>query len=86
MRRREGRLPSFFYADNLVLYGESEEDLKRMFGRFDKVCRRRCLKVYAKKSKVIMLGGEEALECEIHVDGMHLEIVPEVKFRGCILD
>ena len=46
------------FEDNLVLCGESEEDLKRMFGRFDKVCRRRCLKVYAKKSKVMMLGGE----------------------------
>ena len=26
---REWRLPSFFYADDLVLRGESEEDLRR---------------------------------------------------------
>ena len=32
--------------------------------------RRRGLKVNAAKSKVMMLDGEEGLECEVHVDGM----------------
>ena len=41
---REWRLPGFLYADDLVLYVESEEDLKAMVGRFIKVCRRRGLK------------------------------------------
>ena len=31
---REWRLPSLLYADDLVLCGESEEDLKVMMGRF----------------------------------------------------
>ena len=40
---REWRLPGLLYADDLVLYGKSEEDLKivRMVGWFPEVCRKR---------------------------------------------
>ena len=31
---RELRLPGLFYADNLVLFDESEEDLRAMVGHF----------------------------------------------------
>ena len=37
---REWRLPGLLYADDLVLCGESEEDLWVMVGRFDQVSRR----------------------------------------------
>ena len=40
----------------------------------------------ADKSKVILLGGEEGLECEICVDGVLLEQVSEFKYLECILD
>ena len=56
---RESRLPGLMYADNLVLCGESEEDLRAIVGCFVEVCRRRGLKVNAGKSKVMVLGGEE---------------------------
>ena len=56
---REWRLPDLLYADNLVLCGESEEDLRVMVGRFAKVCRRRGLKVNAGKSKAMVMNGEE---------------------------
>ena len=42
-----------------------------MFGHFAEVCRRRGLKFNAGKSKVMALGGEEGLECEVCVDGIH---------------
>ena len=54
---REWRLPGLLYADDLVLYGESEEDLRLIVGRFIEVCRRRGLKCNAGKSKVMMLAG-----------------------------
>ena len=41
MEEREWRLPGLLYADDLVLYGESEEDLRVMVGHFTEVCRRR---------------------------------------------
>ena len=83
---REWRLPGFLYADDLVLCGESEEDLRLMVGWFPGVRRRRGLKVNAGKSKVMALNGEEGLECEVHVDGVRLEHVSEFKYLGCVLD
>ena len=56
---REGRLPGFSYADDLVLYGELEEDLRVMVRRFAEVCRRRRLKISPGKSKVVVLNREE---------------------------
>ena len=57
---REWRLPGLLYADDLVLCGELEEDLRAMVGRFVEVFRR-ALKVNAGKSKVILdeSGTEE---------------------------
>ena len=49
-----------------------------MVDPFVEVCRRRGLKVNADKSKMLVLGGEEGLECEIRVDGMRLEHVSEL--------
>ena len=43
-------------------------------GRFAEVCRRG-LKVNTGKIKVIVLNGEEGLECEVHEDGIRLEHV-----------
>ena len=62
--------------------GESEEDIRAMVGRLAEVCRRR-LKVNADKSKVIVLNGEEGLECYVYVDWIRLEHVSGFKYLGC---
>ena len=36
---RERILPGLLYADDLVLCGESEENLRSMVGRFNEVCK-----------------------------------------------
>ena len=54
-------------------------------GRFFEVCRRRGLKVSAGKRKVMVLNGEEGLECEFRVDGMRLEHVVGFKYLRCAL-
>ena len=56
---REWQLPGLLYAGDLVLCGESEEDLRAMVRWFAEVCRRRGLKVNAGKSKVVVLNEEE---------------------------
>ena len=63
-------MPGLLYADDLVLCGESEEGLRAMAGRSVEVCRRRGLKVNVCKSKVVVLGREEGLECESCVKGI----------------
>ena len=55
-------------------------------GRFVEVYRRRGLKVNAGKSKVMVLNGEEELECEVHVGGIRIEHISEFKYLGCVLD
>ena len=56
---REWRLLGLMYADDLVLCGESEDDLRAMVRRFVVVCRRRGLEVSAGKSKVMGMNGEK---------------------------
>ena len=73
------RLPGLLYANDLVLCGESKEELRAMVGRFTEVCRRG-LKVNEGMSEVMVLNGEEGLECEVHVDGIRLEHVSEFKY------
>ena len=51
MGRRGGRLPGLLYADDLILCGELEEDLRAMVGHFVEVCRKRGLKVNAGKAR-----------------------------------
>ena len=35
------------------------------------------------KNKVMVLGGEEGLECEVCMDGIRLEHISEFKYLGC---
>ena len=56
-----------------------------MVGQFVEMCGRG-LKDNVGKSKVMLLNGEEGLEQEVYVDGIHLEHVWEFKYLGCILD
>ena len=35
---------------------------------------------------MMVLNGEVGLECEVHVDGIHLEHVLEFKYLKCVLD
>ena len=44
------------------------------------------MKVNAGKSKVMVLNGEEGLDCEVRVDGIHLDHVSEFKYLGCVLE
>ena len=35
---------------------------------------------------MIVLNGEEGLECEVHVDGIHLQDVPNCTYFVCVLE
>ena len=80
------RLPGFLYANDLVMCGESKEDLRAIVGRFVEVYGGRGLKVNAVKSKVMVLGREEGLACKACVDWVRLEHVSGFKYLVCVLD
>ena len=75
---REWRIPSLFYVDDLALWGESEE----MVGCFVEVCRRRCLRFNADKSKVMVICREERMACDVLVNRVQMEHVLECKYFG----
>ena len=79
MEESEWRLTGLLYADDLILCEEFEEDLRVMIRWFAEVCRRRGLNVNSGKSKVMVLNGEEGLECKVHEYGIRLEHVSELK-------
>ena len=54
-----------------------------MMGWFAEMYRRKGLKINAGNSKMMVLNGKEGLECEVHVDGIHLKHVTEFKYLGC---
>ena len=58
-------LEHIFEFKYLVLCGESEEDLKAIVGRFVEVRRRICLKVNGGTNRLMVLGEEEGVECEV---------------------
>ena len=57
-----------------------------MVGRFVEVYKRIGLKINEAKSKVMVLEGEEGLECEVCVDLMRLEHLSEFKYLRCVFD
>src|SRR5678815_5371946 len=76
---REWRVPYLLYADDLVLCGESEENLRGLVKRFGRVCKWRGLKVNVDKSKV-MVVSEDSPRCEVVLDSEQLEQMSEFKY------
>ena len=75
---RKWILPGLLYEDDFLLCGESEEELRVMMGWFAEVCKRKGMKVNICKSKVIVLNGEEGLECKVHIARIQLEHVLKI--------
>ena len=89
------------FADDTVLFAESEQELQRVVSEFHNVCQRRKLKVNCEKSKVMVFERRktEVIEfdrqyrirlenervCKIVLDGKFLEEVNEFKYLGTVL-
>ncbi len=88
------------YADGTVLLVESEGMLQRIVDEFDRVCKKRKLKVNARKSTVMAferareqtidsakpyrVGSEAMLGCKIWLGKEKMEEVNEFKYLGTI--
>ncbi len=101
VRSVEQPLVAGLYVNDTVLLGESEGMLQRIVDEFDRVCKRRKLKVNASKSKVMVfeqareqtidfakpyrVGSEAVLGCKIWLGKEKMEEVNELKYLGTIL-
>ena len=89
------------FADDTVLFAESEQELQRVVNEFYNVCMRRNLKVNCDKSKVMVferrkvevidfdtqyrIQVENEERCKIVMGGKCLEEVKEFKYLGTVL-
>ena len=97
----EWRMITSLFADDTVLFAESEEELQRVVNEFYEVCKRRKLKVNCDKSKVMVFERrktevidfgrpyrvrlENESSCRITMGGQCLEEVKEFKYLGTML-
>src|SRR5215469_129025 len=50
------RVNMILYADDTLLIGETEESLQRLVTSFDRICRKRKVRINGDKSKVMRVG------------------------------
>ncbi len=81
MRGVEQPLVAGLYADDTVLLAENERMLQRIVDEFDRVCKRRKLKVNAGKSKVMFF--ERAREQAI--DFAKTVVLPNFELLICVM-
>src|SRR5678816_845099 len=81
----EWRVPYLLYADDLVMFDESEKSLRGLVERFGRVCKRWGSKINVDKSKV-MVVSEDSPRCEVMLDGEQLKQMSEFKYVGYMLD
>lgn len=55
--------------DDVVPSAESGEELDRMVGYFDDVCKRRMLKLNVSKIKSLVFEKDELLHCNVSLNG-----------------
>ena len=73
-------------ADELVSYGESEENVRVDVRRFVEVCKLRGLKVNIIKTMVLLSGMVEDSKCEGSMKRRQLERVSKYKYLRFMLD
>ena len=64
------------YADDTVLMGETEEPLQRLVKSFDRICRKRKVRINGDKSKVMRMGDNgRVLDMGIKIGRVRIEQV-----------
>ena len=72
---REGVIKEFLYTDNLVLFGDSWEDLSRQYGKWKSALDSKGLSVNTNKTKPFCSGEELQPK---HMSNIHAQNVKEV--------
>ena len=76
------RLSHILFADDVVIVGDSAEELQEMVEIFNETCRRRKLRVNVKKSKVMRMGKRGSSPLEIKIEEGTLEEVEVFRYLG----
>ena len=77
------RLSNFVFADDIILFAESEEKLKDMLGDLNNEGKRDGMKLNKQKTKIMCNGvARSRLRTGVMIDGEQLEEVTEYKYLG----
>ena len=78
-------ISALLYADDLVIFSESEGGLKNCLGKFSDYCKEWHLRINTTKSKVMIFNSKSNNYGPFTIDGESLEIVKDYKYLGIIL-
>ena len=79
------KLVVLLYADNMVLFAESMEELQDLLDKFQIYCSQWKLKVNSEKSKVLIFGDKSRHRSPISFNDQPLEVVDCFKYLGVVL-
>jgi hypothetical protein len=74
------------FADDVVLMATTPGGLETLFRAFAGFCRTNRLTISQEKTKVMIFGGADDPPPTLTLDGMTLEVVPEFRYLGVMLD
>ena len=80
----EEKLKLLLFADDIVMFAESEEELQEMLGGLEEYCYKWRFEVNTKKSQV-MICGEGEVKNGWWFNGKELEVVDKYKYLGLIV-
>ena len=79
------KLVVLLYADDMVLFAESMEELQDLLDKFQIYCSQWKLKVNSEKSKVLIFGDKSRHRSPISFNDQPLEVVDCFKYLGVVL-
>lgn len=79
------KLVVLLYADDTILFAESEEELQELLNEFHDYCTLWKLNVNIDKSKIVIFGDRTRLHKNIMINDTPLEIVDSYKYLGVLM-
>ena len=76
------KLVVLLYADDTVLFAESEEELQQLLFEFQSYCSRWKLNVNPDKSKIVIFGHRSARRADFTLNDQIVEVVDNCKYLG----
>ena len=86
VNRQNWTINQLLFADDTALVADSEGTLQQLVTEFDRVCKRRKLKINVDKSKVLRCSREDPVpRLQIQIGGEQMEQVDSFKYLGSMV-
>lgn len=80
-------VPCLLYADDLVIFSETKNDLQSKLDIIHNYCNEWCLEVNSNKTKIIIFNNNgKILQDDFHIGTDNLECVKQYKYLGIVIE